>query len=162
MTTRDSDAADAVPRSTRGLRNRFRTAHADALPAAGTYRAVFVGPALLRVAAPRAIALGGMPRWYGKRFAGDGTAVNLLADTGGALLQEKLPMRVAIAPSWLDGHPAIVVSYGADAPVPWRWVRDEFRTLDERTLLGLTFAATPASRVLASPFTLVRDLPPHA
>ncbi|MEU5840721.1 hypothetical protein [Rhodococcus sp. NPDC047139] len=158
MTTPGESAPNTLPRSVRGLRERFRELHAEALPAAGTYRAVFVGPALLRVAAPRAIALGGMPRWYGKRFSGDGSAVNLREDAPG-VLREVLPMRVAIAPSWLDGRPAIVVSYGADAPVPWRWVRDEFRPADERTLLGLTFAGTPASRAAASPFTLVRDLP---
>ncbi|MBS9373720.1 hypothetical protein [Rhodococcus sp. B50] len=155
MTTRDTDV---LPRSIRGLQERFRMLHADALPAAGTYRAVFVGPAALRVAAPRAIALGGMPRWYGKRFADGGSAVNLLDDGDGAL-REVLPMRVALEPSWLDGRNAIVVSYGAGGPVPWRWVRDEFRPVDEGTLLGLTFVATPASRIAASPFTLVRDLP---
>jgi len=155
MTTRDTGA---LPRSIRGLQERFRTLDADALPAAGTYRAVFVGPAALRAAAPRAIALGGMPRWYGKRFADDGSAVNLLADTNGTL-REVLPMRVALEPSWLDGRPAIVVSYGSDGPVPWRWVRDEFRPVDDGPLLGLTFVATPASRVAASPFTLVRDAP---
>lgn len=153
MTTRDTDA---LPRSIRGLQQRFRMLHADALPAAGTYRAVFVGPAALRAAAPRAIALGGMPRWYGKRFADDGNAVNLLADADGAL-REVLPMRVALEPSWLDDRPAIVVSYGSNGPVPWRWVRDEFRPVDDGTLLGLTFVAAPASRIAASPFTLVRD-----
>ncbi|MGU3584568.1 hypothetical protein ACLBYD_15480 [Rhodococcus sp. C26F] len=82
MTTRDTGA---LPRSIRGLQQRFRTLHADALPVAGAYRTVFVGPTALRADAPRAIALAGMPRWYGKRFAGDGNAVNLLADADGTL-----------------------------------------------------------------------------
>lgn len=125
----------------------------------GTHEAVFVGPAVLRAAAPRAIALGGMPRWYGKRFAGSDdpdvlVGVNLLRAPGGGF-DEKLTMRAAVAPSWLDGRPALVVSY-VDAPPPWRWVRDEFRSLDETTLLGLTFVASPRLRALAQPFTLER------
>lgn len=158
MNTGDTAALRSLPGSLRGLRERFRSLPSDTAVAPGTYRAVFVGPAPLRFAAPRAIALGGMPRWYGKRVAADGTAVNLLGTPDGAL-REHLPIVVATEPSWLDGRPAVVVSYGYDAPIPWRWVRDEFRALDERTLLGLTFAVAPVSRVLASPFVLVRDDP---
>ncbi|MFD6674779.1 hypothetical protein ACFWDA_10455 [Rhodococcus zopfii] len=158
MNTGDTDALRSLPGSIRGLRDRFRSLPSATTMAPGTYRAVFVGPALLRFAAPRAIALGGMPRWYGKRVAGDGTAANLLGADDGTL-REHLPIAVATGPSWLDGRPAVVVSYGADGPIPWRWVRDEFRALDERTLLGLTFAGGPWSRVAASPFVLVRDDP---
>ena len=156
MNTGETDAIRSLPGSIRGLRERFRSLRSDVTMAPGTYRAVFVGPALLRFAAPRAIALGGMPRWYGKRVAADGTAANLLVTDDGTL-REDLPIRVATEPSWLDGRPAVVVSYGSDGPIPWRWVRDEFRALDERTMLGLTFAVAPWSRVAASPFVLVRD-----
>ncbi|UYP19689.1 hypothetical protein OED52_03760 [Rhodococcus sp. Z13] len=156
MTTSNHSALDGLPGSLRGLRALFRSLPAaGAPPVPGAYRVTFVGPAALRIAAPRVIALGGMPNWYGKRFDPDGTAVNLLGE--GAALREVLPMCVAAEASWLDGRPATVVSYGADGPVPWRWVRDEFRPLDASTLLGLTFAVAPASRVLASPFVLVRQ-----
>lgn len=142
------------------LVSRFRALPDPSLSAIeGTHEAVFVGPAVLRAAAPRAIALGGMPRWYGKRFAASGApdvleGVNLLRAPGGGF-DERLSMRAAVAPSWLDGRPALVVSY-VDAPPPWRWVRDEFRSLDETTLLGLTFVASPRLRALAQPFTLER------
>lgn len=158
--TTPNNALPELPSSLRGLRDRFRALRGDSLPAAGTYRVNFVGPAVIRALAPRAIALGGMPRWHGKRFAADGTAVNVLDQDGGAL-REVLPMRVATESSWLDGRPAIVVSYGADGPVPWRWVRDEFRLLDDRTLLGLTFVASPASRIAAAPFVLTLEGPRH-
>jgi len=36
-------------------------------------------------------------------------------------------------------------------------VRDEFRSLDDGTLLGLTFVGGPWSRLAASPFALVRE-----
>lgn len=125
----------------------------------GDYRAEFIGPRPLRAAAPWAIALNGMPRWHGKRFTGNGTAVNLLRASAAAdtPLLERLPMIVGIEPSWLDGQPAIVVSYGPDGPIPWRWVRDEFRTLDAKTLLGLTFAGGRWSRRAAAPFLLIRE-----
>lgn len=147
-----------LPRSLTELKAMFGSLPAGDEPA-GDYRAEFIGPRPFRAAAPRAIALGGMPRWHGKRFAGNGTAVNLLRDSAAAdaPLSERLPMLVGTEPSWLDGQPAIVVSYGPGGPVPWRWVRDEFRTLDARTLLGLTFAGGRWSRHAAAPFLLVRE-----
>lgn len=152
-------AAD-LPRSRRALVARFRALPAPTLDAlAGTHEAVFVGPAPLRFAAPRSIALAGMPRWYGKRFgagAAGGTlaGTNLLRAPGGDGFEERHPMTASVAPSWLDGAPALVVSYGADGPVPWRWVRDEFRRVDDETLLGLTFVLSSRSRALAAPFLL--------
>lgn len=100
-----------------------------------------------------------MPRWHGKRFTGNGTAVNLLRARAAdeAPLLERLPMIVGTAPSLLDGQPAIVVTYGRGGPIPWRWVRDEFRALDTQTLLGLTFAGGRWSRRTAAPFLLVRE-----
>ncbi|MEE2032829.1 hypothetical protein [Rhodococcus chondri] len=153
---------EGLPRSLSRLRAHFGALSDDTLPGdglgavTGTYRAVFVGPVLLRRVAPRAIAFGGMPGWYGKRFDGAGRGINLLHSTDGTA-REVLPMRVAVAESWLDGRPALTVSYGDHAPMPWRWVRDEVRMLDETRLLGLTYVGTPLSRMVATPFLLVRD-----
>lgn len=154
-------AIDTLPRSLGQLRSRFTDLRAPAPGEVhGTYRAVFVGPAILRAVAPRAIALAGMRRWYGKRFDGTGGAVNLVRGADGTV-HDILPTRTFVDTSWLDGGDALVVSYGTDpqhaAPVPWRWVRDEFRALDDGTLLGMTFAGGAWSRVAASPFVLVRD-----
>ncbi|MFD6893738.1 hypothetical protein ACFWB0_04195 [Rhodococcus sp. NPDC060086] len=165
MSTGDSAALQGLAGTMRGLRDTFRSLTqsgegaeytTDTPMSPGTYRAVFVGPALLRIAAPRAIAVAGMPHWYGKRVHADGTAANLLGRDNGTP-REHLPIAVALEQSWLDGRPAVTVSYGADAPIPWRWVRDEFRALDERTWLGLTFVGGSWSRRAASPFVLVRD-----
>src|SRR5690606_30279944 len=71
-----------LPQSLSQLRALFAGLPAGNTPVAGTYRAEFVGPGPLRFAAPRAIALGGMRRWHGKRFAGDGTAINVLHSPG--------------------------------------------------------------------------------
>lgn len=147
----------SLPTSLGALRTLFAQATPPTeLPAAGDYLVTFVGPAPLKVVAPRAIALGGMPGWQGKRFLSDGRATNLVDDDNSGTPEEILPMRVSLEPSWLDGRPVIVCSYGADSPVLWRWVRDEFRALDDRRLLGLTFAGGPWSRPLAAPLLLTR------
>lgn len=145
-----------LPTSLGALRTLFSQTDAPtATPTPGDYLVTFVGPAPLTVVAPRAIALGGMPGWRGKRFDGVGGAKNLVDDEAGAH-RETMPMTVALEPSWLDGRSVIVCSYGADSPVPWRWVRDEFRPLDDSRLLGLTFVGGPWSRVAAAPLLLTR------
>ncbi|MBB1032082.1 hypothetical protein G6027_14575 [Dietzia sp. SLG310A2-38A2] len=150
-------SASPLPSSLGALRTLFTQATpAATLPAPGDYLVTYVGPAPLKVIAPRAITMGGMPGWRGKRFASDGTAVNLLDDGRGSL-REALPMRATLETSWLDGRPTIVCSYGPAGPVPWRWVRDEFRALDDRRLLGLTFVGGPWSRIAAAPLLLTRS-----
>lgn len=145
-----------LPTSLARLRTLFSEATPPtAPPVAGDYLITFVGPAPLRVAAPRAIAVGGMRRWRGKRFDGAGSAVNLVDDSDGTR-REIIPMRVTVEPSWRDGRPALVCSYGPDGPVPWRWVRDEFRALDESRLIGLTFVGGRWSAPLAAPLLLTR------
>ncbi len=145
-----------LPKSLGHLRTLFsETPPPTALPAPGDYLISFVGPAPLKAAAPRAIALGGMRGWRGKRFAAGGGATNLVDDADGSL-REVMPMVVTLEPSWLDDRPVIVCSYGQGGPVPWRWVRDEFRALDDRRLLGLTFAGGRWSAPLAAPLLLTR------
>ena len=147
----------ALPTSLGRLRALFsQAAPPTDPPAPGDYLVTFLGPAPLRVVAPRAIALGGMPGWQGKRFAPGGGAMNLVDDDEGRPPRETLPMRVPLESSWFDGGQVIVCSYGASSPVPWRWVRDEFRPLDDRRLIGLTFAGGPWSRVAAAPLLLTR------
>lgn len=147
----------ALPSSLGALRALFSRAAAPTdPPSPGDYLVTFVGPAALTAVAPRAIALGGMPGWQGKRFYSGGSAMNLADDDEGRPPREILPMRVTLEDSWLDGRRTIVCSYGAGGPLPWRWVRDEFRPLDEQRLIGLTFAGGPWSRRLAAPLLLTR------
>ena len=44
----------------------------------GDYRAVLPGPAWFRALAGLGLAIGGLPRWHGKRFRADGSGINLL------------------------------------------------------------------------------------
>ena len=45
----------------------------------------------------------------------------------------------------------------ASGPVPWRWVTDELRALDEHTLLGMTRLDLPLLRRFVFPFLLERE-----
>ncbi len=117
----------------------------------GDHRARFLGPRWLRAVAPRGIGLVGLPGWWGKRFDADGVGTNLVDD--GA--RTHLAMRARVEPSVLDGRPVMLVSYPPDAPLPWRRVRDEFRTLPDGRLLGMSCVPTgPLTQGL--PFLLER------
>ncbi len=147
---------DGLPSSPAALRKLW-----GALPApepemlAGSHRAVFVGPAPSRSLAPAALALAGLPGWYGKRFELEGehlTGMNLLEKEGE--LVEYLAMRAELQPSALDGAPVLVSTYPEEAPLPWRHVRDEFRLVEPGLLLGMAVFDRPAARHIGLPFAL--------
>jgi hypothetical protein len=60
-----------------------------------------------------------------------------------------------LAPSRVDGRPALVIRYPPDARWPHRRVTDELRPLDEDTLLGLSFGL-PLAPMGGAPFLLHR------
>jgi hypothetical protein len=126
-----------------------------ALHRRGSWRAVFIGPWWLRLSAAPAIALSGMPGWYGKRFATPESAVNLLRSDQG--LREVLSMRCDQQASWHDGRPCAALAYASRARWPWRRVRDELRQLDDEHWLCMTYVDLPLLRRLGCPFLLVRD-----
>ena len=121
----------------------------------GLWCARFVGPWWLRASAAPGIALGGMPGWLGKRFDAPDRAVNLLRS--GNECREVLPMHCTEQPSWYDGRPCAALAYQTEARIPWRWVRDELRQVDENLWLCLTFINLPLLRRLPCPFLLVRE-----
>jgi cholesterol oxidase len=120
----------------------------------GDLEASFVAP--LRKIAPAGLGLIGLPDWFGKRFAASGDAlegVNLVRRPGG--LEPTLPMTARVGTSYADGRPAVVISYAADAPRPWRWVRDEVRAGGDGTLVGMTYVDVPGLRAAGgTPFIL--------
>lgn len=98
----------------------------------GDYRAVLLGPAWFRAFAAFGLALGGLPRWVGKRFRADGSGVNLLRPRDGQeAAQEVLPMRLHLAPSLHERGAVIRVSYDAASRFPWPAVVDELRPFPE-------------------------------
>jgi cholesterol oxidase len=125
----------------------------------GDLRAEFVRP--LRHVAPVGLGLVGLPRWHGKRFARSGPAelagVNLVRARGGAgVLEERLAMRAVLGAGLADGRPAMVVTYAADGPRPWRWVRDELRVGSDGVLVGMSYVDRPLLRRGGLPFLLRR------
>jgi hypothetical protein len=145
------------------LRAAFRAAPDPTLDVlVGDHVAEFVGPAWLRLAAPWGMRVGRMSGWCGKRFAAgdgadDGTGELRGANRvqrGGARV-DAIPITARIEASLMDGRPAIVVGYPADAPFPWPRVRDELRVLREGTLLGMTFHM-PLAPPAGTPFLLHR------
>ena len=125
----------------------------------GFFRASFVGPALLRWSAPPSLALSGLPGWQGKRFRGPETATNVVLRANRAV--EAMTMQVVSGLSQVDGQPGVALHYlpeaGRPAPIPWRWVRDELRVLDDDTWLCMTVINLPLLRRLSFPFVLRRE-----
>lgn len=126
----------------------------DAPLAAGSFRAELTGPAWVRLLAPAALSLLGFHGWAGKRIEADGNGVNL-ARRGGRVVPFA-PMRIRLETSRLDQRPAWVLRYPANARFPQPHMADEFRQLDQRTLLGLSFTDLPGLCGMALPFLLIR------
>ena len=120
----------------------------------GTYQAQFIGPLWIRVSAQPSLFLSGLPGWYGKRFKDAKSATNILIR--GQTKTEKLDMQCADHDSLIDGLPTSALSYGAQGPIPWRWVIDEFRRYDDQTLLCMTIIQLPILRHFPFPFLLRR------
>lgn len=132
----------------------------------GDYRAVLIGPAWFRWVAACGLALGGLPRWHGKRFRADGSGVNLLrAATEGGARVERLVMRLRLDRSPHDGRAVVRVGYDATARFPWPAVVDELRpwpSAGRDVWLGMARTDWRWTRGLASlrlPFLLVREQP---
>lgn len=125
----------------------------------GFFRATFIGPAFIRLAARPSLEVSGLPGWQGKKFLTDEHATNVLQK--GATTVEHLAMRVTNVTSMLDGQPGVALTYPAEAgrpaPIPWRWVRDELRRFDDETILAVTVVDLPILRHFAFPFLLERE-----
>jgi hypothetical protein len=138
----------AAPKDPKALLRAWRTLPEPELDAMqGTFDGEFVGPVRLFSAG---LALCGMPGWHGKRFDTPTEGINRLVG------REGFPMYATLGPSWADGRKAIVATYGARERPPFRWIRDEFRAWDDRTLLGLSFLGAPGLKRLGAPFLLHR------
>ncbi len=142
------------------LRTAFRSAAQPTLAdLGGAHEAQFIGPAWLRSLGPVAVRLGRMPGWCGKRFTahhgGDGVLAGVNRTRVHGVVRDSIPITARIGPSRVDGRPALLVTYPADARFPWPRVTDELRPFGTGTLLGLTFGI-PLSPPRGAPFLLHR------
>lgn len=132
----------------------------EALPAPddalvnGQYLAEFIGPSWLTAIAPRLLPLGGLAGWAGKSFKENGDAINLLYK--GSELAERVPMLRRTERSAIDTNTGLTLTYDKRAPLPLRSLRDELRSLDNNTLLGMTIVDLPLIKRLPMPFLLRR------
>ncbi|MGH8455410.1 MAG: hypothetical protein ACRETW_10055 [Stenotrophobium sp.] len=141
--------------SLRATRRIFRNLAAPKT-LAGRWRIEFAGPLWLRRLAPLGLNLSALRGWHGKSFDGDDCGVNLMRR--GRKLRNLLPMRAVLRPSRLDGGLVMAASYGSDAPVLQLLVTEEFRILDNDTLLGMMILDLPGlRRQFALPFLLHRS-----
>lgn len=118
----------------------------------GTYNGYPAGPWWFRLGSGPTLGLSGFGGWLGKAFLGQGKATNLFRS--GTQTVQKFPMTITVRPSQLDGQPTFVLLYPKQARVPWCWVTDELRMLEDGTVLGLTFVDAPLLRHMVFPFVL--------
>lgn len=109
----------------------------------GVYQPEFPGAKFMRPVKLWGLGLLGLPGWQGKQFFGD-NAVNIITCNGHAAAG--MTMKISIRPHKLDGELGLVATYPEDAPLIWRHCTDEFRVLDECTLLGMTHFDLPMIR----------------
>ena len=125
------------------LQQAFHDTGAPALSSLqGRYEATLAGPTWFRGPALMVVHRTGMPGWWGKEFALDDSGTALegrnLVRVGDAL-HASLPMHAVLGSSRIDRRPALVLTYGSTAPLPWRRVTDEVRPLGNGILIGLSF-----------------------
>jgi hypothetical protein len=122
----------------------------------GDYQAQFIGPWWLRKSAAPSLVLSGLPGWVGKRFIDSNRVTNILLLDGKNI--EKFEMQCIEQLSFIDNKPTLALNYGSSAPIPWRWIVDELRQLDENTMLCMTIINLPLLKNFSFPFLLSRGL----
>ena len=125
----------------------------------GFYRVSFIGPWWLRKTAAPGLSLSGFSGWQGKKFLTSETATNILQSKQG--ITEKFIMQCTQVKSAVDGRISVALSYDEHAPLPWRWVTDELRQLDENTWLCMTVVNLPILKYFPLPFLLEKDGDAH-
>ena len=120
----------------------------------GVYHGVFIGPGWLRQGAAPSLAFAGMGGWYGKDLNSDGTGINILHRKG--IYLDRFPMQIVNRISLIDGKMGVTVTYKKDCPLPWTYVIDELRQIDNVTLLGMTIVNVRLLNKLAFPFLLFK------
>jgi len=101
----------------------------------GVYVPELSGPNILKPVKKAFLNLTGLPGWGGKQFY-KGHALNLIKLKKNVVHGPK--MILSIEASTTDGKNGLVAKYEKDAPFIWRRCTDEFRILDNKTILGMS------------------------
>lgn len=119
---------------------------------AGVWQGEPVGPGWYRALAGPSLAIGGLGAWWGKEFDGQRGIDNLLERDGA--LQRTLRGEVRRAQSLVDGKPCLRIVYSKGSRLPWTWIVDELRQVEEGELLGMMVLNISWLPRMAFPFTL--------
>jgi hypothetical protein len=122
----------------------------------GVYEAVLTGPRFLIPLKRLFLRLSGLPGWAGKHFKGD-YALNMLAKGGQVKPGPK--MLLANRPHKMDSKVGMVATYDERAPWLWRRCTDEFRVLDDDSVLGISYFDLPGFR--NKPILFLLRFAPH-
>jgi hypothetical protein len=128
----------------------------DEKSAAGAYRTIILGSPLAKLASKVILPLIGFRNWKGKRLLGNGKGINIFKRDGQYV--DDILMLTAVGESWLDGKPALILTYPPGAPFFTRYLRDELRQLDDNTLIILGWFDLPFVRNSASAALLVKGM----
>lgn len=118
----------------------------------GFYKGFFVGPGWLRKMAGPLLVITGLGGWWGKKFNGDDTAINLVKKE--EQLKPKFPMHLVDTPSLIDGNPGLTLHYDKENPFPWPFIVDELRQLEPGIYLGMTYIRLKPLFLISLPFLL--------
>ncbi|GLQ32685.1 hypothetical protein GCM10007876_31640 [Litoribrevibacter albus] len=109
----------------------------------GVYLAELPGPKILTPFKRLFLSVSGLPGWKGKQFFGD-YALNILSKKG--QIYKGPEMRIQTQPHKLDGKQGAIATYDSTAPHIWQHCTDEFRQIDQDTVLGMSHFDLPAFR----------------
>jgi hypothetical protein len=138
-------------KSFRDFRERFDTLEPPEV-LRGVWQGEPVGPGWFRIVAGPSLVIGGLGGWWGKAFDGQGGIDNVVERWGA--LRRTLPAEVRQAASLVDGKPCLRIAYPKGSRLPWPWIVDELRRIDEGELLGLMVLNIGWLPHLAFPFRL--------
>lgn len=128
-------------------------AKSETLPQ-GTFEVLWTGPKWFQFIAKHGIGIFGFKNWYGKEFFGNQEATNVFKVPASKMLIQKYPMNVKIGASRIDGNISIQVSYPTSTRFPWPYVIDEFRSVNDDILIGVSYLKW--APIFPMPFYLMR------
>ena len=119
---------------------------------ASVWQGEAVGPGWYSTLAGPSLSIGGLGGWWGKEFDGEGGIDNILERKGA--FRRTLRGEVQRADSLVDGRPCQRIEYPKGSRLPWTWIVDELRQVDEDELLGMMVLNIGWLPHLAFPFSL--------
>lgn len=141
------------PRSEKSLIKLFPTLE-PVISLEGVYRSELPGPKFMVPFKNIFLTLSGLPNWGGKHFFGD-YALNIIKKNGKATDGPKMNLQVGKQQD--DGKVGLIANYDENSPYIWRHCTDEFRRVNETTILGVSHFDLPGLRGKPVMFILHQD-----